>query len=168
MKRNTAPLSLPIVLVVGALVALIIVPGCRGPRLNAAWVATQAERYVVSRDDISEEFRESILAGIIVQGMSPDEAVAAAGPFKYVIEDGGRWMASIADIRLYFDYAENTPEHPRMPPDILWMQRENPVGVSIFLDFWNQTQFDTKEPVGFRVHFSTGRVSRIERFDTDG
>jgi len=168
MKKKTILLLSVIVLAVAGVVTLVVLSRCRGPRLDAAWVAAQAERYVALREDIAEPVRKSILAGKIIEGMTPDEAVAAGGPFKYVIEDGGRMMASVADIRLYFDYAENMPEHPRMPPDILWMQRENPIGVSISLDFWNESQFDTTEPVGFRAHFSTGRVSRLERFENDG
>lgn len=168
MKRKTILLSFSVGASIAAAVTLAILWRAREPRLDASWVTAQAERYVASRADLAEPVRTSILAGKIVASMTPDEAVAAGGPFRYVINDGGRMMMSVADIRLYFDYAKNKPEQPRMPPDILWMQRERPAAVPIFLDFWNRTQFDTAKPSGFRVHFSNGRVSRIERFETDG
>ncbi|MFN7139399.1 MAG: hypothetical protein ACK4UN_08680 [Limisphaerales bacterium] len=132
---------------------------------DAAWIASQARAYLDSRDDVPESIQTNILLGKIIEGMTPDEAVAAGGPFKYIIEDGGRVMVSVADIRYYFDYQKASPVQPRIPPDILWRQREEPSNVSIRLDFWNSTQFDTAAPIPFKVFFSGGRMSRIERFE---
>jgi len=139
-------------------------------RINSeAWRTKQAQRYFATREDIDDALRQSILAGKITVGMFPDEAVAAGGPFFYKVESDSSTSFSRADIRLYFDYVKNKPSHPRMPPDILWMQRtEQMEDVEIALTFWNKTQYDTEDFVTIRVRFEAGRVSSIERIESLG
>lgn len=162
-KRILLALLVLAILVCGGLVTYVVI-GIRSPLvLDAAWVAEQAEKYLASRDDIEPEIRERILAGKVVEGMSPDEAVAAGGPFRYLIEERGSLAASMADIRYYFEYERSKPAQPRMPPDVLWMQRSTPSDVSIQLAFRNVTQFDTVDPVIFVVHFEAGRATLIEQ-----
>jgi len=130
------------------------------------WTTKQAQRYLAAREDIDDALRQSILAGKITMGMFPDEAVAAGGPFMYWIESDGSINFSRADIRLYFDYVKNKPPRPRIPPDILWMQRtEQAEDAVITLTFGNKTQYDTEDFVCFRVRFEAGRVSSIEKWD---
>lgn len=132
------------------------------------WVQRQARKYVVSRPDLSEQYRKAILEGRILVGMFPDEAVAAGGPFVYIIKANDSTMTSCADIRYYFGYQANPPSHPRIPPDMLWRQRNNPDGTQIQLNFNNKTQFDTGTPTGFKVVFQNGRVASIEKMANDG
>ena len=167
MKRKTKVISSLLIIGIIGIVAFVILSRGESSNFDAPWVADQAKMYVDSRNDLSEAIRDSILAGKVVVGMSPDEAVAAGGRFRYVIEDGERVMASVADIRHYFDYMKKKPEKPRMPPDILWMQRDDPTEMPIFLDFLNKTQFDTETPEGFRAYFASGRVLMVERFKTE-
>jgi len=140
--------------------------GCFEGRINSEeWITKQAQKYLAAREDVDDALRQSILAGKITIGMFPDEAVAAGGPFSYKIKVGGSTSFSRADIRLYFDYVKNKPSHPRMPPDILWMQRtEQAEDVEIELHFWNKTQYDTEDVVTIRVRFEAGRVSFIKRW----
>jgi len=130
------------------------------------WIAKQAQKYVAGRNDIDDALRQSILAGKITVGMFPDEAVAAGGPFFYSIEADGGTMASMADIRFYFEYERIKPDSRGIPPDILWMQRENRMtNATITLTFWNKTQFDTDDFVNTRVRFDAGRASSIEKLE---
>jgi len=142
---------------------------CREERFSEEWIAKQAQEYLAGREDIDDALRQSILAGKITVGMFPDEAVAAGGPFRYRVVADGMTMVSVADIRLYFDYVKNKPPRPRIPPDILWMQRtEQMEDVEIGLNFWNRTQYDTEDFVSIYVRFEAGRVSSIERLGDDG
>ena len=139
-------------------------------RINSEeWRTKQAQKYLAAREDIDDALRQSILAGKITMGMFPDEAVAAGGRFFYKVESDSSTIFRRADIRFYFDYVKNKPSHPRMPPDILWMQRtEQMEDVEIALTFWNKTQYDTEDFVTIRVRFEAGRVSSIERIESLG
>ena len=132
------------------------------------WVPRQGRKYIASRPELSDQNRAAIQKGKILVGMSPDEAAAAGGPFVYVINAGGRSMTSVADIRYYFDYQNNPPPQPRIPPDILWQQRNAPDSTQIQLNFSNKTQFDSVHPVGFKAIFVNGRLALIEKMTTDG
>ena len=145
--------------------SVMLLGGCDEERISEEWIAKQAKKYLAGRSDIDDTVRQSILAGKITVGMFPDEAVAAGGPFKYIIttEDGGT-MVSVADIRFYFEYEKIKPKSRGIPPDILWMQREGPMtNVTITLIFWNRTQWDTEDFVNTRVSFEAGCVTSIER-----
>ena len=138
--------------------------GCQEPRITEKWVRQQARTYLAGRSDAGDALRENILAGKITRGMYPDEAVAAGGPFHYFIQDEYGTLSSIADIRYYFEYAQNPPPAPRMPPDLLWMQRAQPsTNLTIVLSFWNKTQYDGEDFENFKVCFDEGRVSSIEK-----
>jgi len=153
-----------------SMMVLMFVVGCqKKEQINEEWITKQAKKYVAGRGDIDETVSQNILAGKITVGMFPDEAVAAGGPFRYIIkEDGGNTMVSVADIRFYFEYENNKPDIRGIPPDILWMQRTEPMtNFVITLVFWNKTQFDTDDFVNTRVHFEEGRVSSIERLGDD-
>jgi len=138
-------------------------------RINSEeWRTKQAQKYLAAREDIDDALRQSILAGKITMGMFPDEAVAAGGRFFYKVESDSSTIFRRADIRFYFDYVKNKPSHPRMPPDILWMQRtEQAEGIAIDLTFRNKTQYDTEDVVYFHVRFEAGRVSSIEKWDDE-
>ncbi len=77
-------------------------------------------------------------------------------------------MTSVADIRDYFNYQNNPPSHPRMPPDLLWRQRNAPDSTQIQLNFTNKTQFDSIDPVDFNVFFVNGRVAEIVKMTGAG
>ena len=150
---------------------LCLLFGCENYRIQqkVKWIRKQAQEYVSLHPGMDETVRQNILAGKITIGMLPEEAVAAGGPFHYVMQqsDGEGMMASIADIRYYFEWHADENKGPpswRIPPDILWMQKTNPAtNLVIKLTFWNRTQFDTKEFVNTRVLFEEGRVSSIEK-----
>ena len=152
------------------LLGVLVFTGC-AERINEGWIAKQAAIYVAERENLDDSLRQNILAGKVTIGMFPDEAVAAGGPFQYRIADkgGGQVCLSVADIRYYFEYVQTKPVSPRIPPDILWMQRETPdTDLAITLTFWNRTQFDSKEFENFRVRFDeSGRVDSIERMGTE-
>lgn len=85
--------------------------------------------------------------GVVVLGMCPDEAIAAAGsPGPYVVRrDPAKWPAGT------------------FPPTIVAAQCEHPDDSVIELLFRNSSQFGTDEPVVFRVKFERGRAVSIDR-----
>jgi len=144
---------------------LCLLAGCvMNERIDEKWITKQANTYLAQRKDIDDVLRQNILVGKVTLGMFPDEAVAAGGPFHYFIDIGWNKIASIADIRYYFEFVQNSPNSPRMPLDILWMQRTEPTtNATITLTFWNKTQFDSGDFENFRVRFESGRAVSIER-----
>jgi hypothetical protein len=104
------------------------------------------ERYVAGRPDLDPKTREAILQHRVILGMFPDEAIAAAGQYVSAVKpDKARW-----------------PEGSD-PRQVIWYERTHPDDSYIDLVFWTRTQFDTPEPVGFKVVFGQGRASSITR-----
>ncbi len=97
----------------------------------------------------SEDVKTAIRDGVVVLGMCPSQAVAAAGePGPYRIErDPTQWT-----------------EHSD-PADIVEAQCHHPDRSVIELTFSNTSQFESQEPVVFHVRFFGGRATRI---DVDG
>ena len=92
-----------------------------------------------------EERRASILAGVVLQGMTPLEARLAAGAFFYkVIADKSIW-----------------PEHYH-PLEVIDAQSWRPDDSEIWMTFRNDTQFEGPGERRFRVYFRQGRALRIE------
>jgi len=106
------------------------------------------ERYVAKRPELDPQTREAILQHRVILGMFPDEAIAAAGRFRSRVKaDKTRWGE---------DWYSQTQE-------IIYSQRSQPDDSYIDLVFWNRTQFDTPDPVGFKVVFEHGRAASITR-----
>jgi hypothetical protein len=105
-----------------------------------------AERYL-NDPGSSTEVKEGIRKGVVVIGMCPFHAFAAAGfPGPYMVKrDKEKWESSVP------------------PPIIISAQCNNPDNSVIELMFNNKTQFDTDEPVVFRVRFEKGKVVLIDR-----
>jgi hypothetical protein len=104
------------------------------------------ERYVASRTDLDAKTRDAILQHRVILGMFPDEAAAAAGQFAYAVKvDKARWGDN-------YDTWQ-----------VIYAQRAHPDDSEIELNFWTRTQFDTPEPVGFKVVFEHGRAVSITR-----
>jgi hypothetical protein len=106
------------------------------------------KRYIAGRSDLDPKTREAILQHRVILGMYPDEALAAIAPGQFasaVKADTNRWPEGTESSR------------------VIYSQRAHPDDSYIDLVFWTRTQFDTPEPVGFKVVFSRGRAISITR-----
>ena len=131
------------------IVLLLLAIGCDSERLavKEAERLEHAQRYVKHRKDLAPELQSAILKGEVVLGMFPDEARAAGGDAGTAIQRDPRWPASATD------------------EDILEAQRFKPDSSRIHITFRNRTQFNTSDPVSFKVHFKDGKATRIERIE---
>ncbi len=93
-----------------------------------------------------EEVKTAIREGVVVLGMCPLQALAAAGaPGPYRVErDPTRWA----------DQAD--------PVKVVEAQCKSPDKSMVELTFSNTSQFGSNEPVVFRVRFVDGRAARID------
>lgn len=93
----------------------------------------------------SEVVKTAIRNGVVVLGMCPLQTIAAAGdPGPYRVEpDPTRWP----------DDAD--------PVKVVEVQCKHPDRSVIELTFSNTSQFDSHEPVVFRVRFVDGRAAQI-------
>lgn len=92
-------------------------------------------------------FQAAIQKGVVLKGMSLEEASAAGGPHVSAIQrDRTVW-----------------PKEDTDPWQILAAQRLHPDNSKIRLLFQNRTQFGTPERVQFTVEFVHGRAVSIER-----
>jgi len=92
-------------------------------------------------------FKEGIRSGVVVAGMCPLQAFAAAGlPGPYMVRrDRAKWSGDIP------------------PPAIIEAQCQAPDESVIELMFRNKTQFASPEPRVFRVRFVKGKVVLIDQ-----
>jgi hypothetical protein len=95
----------------------------------------------------SPEIKEAIRKGVVIKGMCPFQAFAAAGlPGPYMVKrDNEKW-------------GDHVP-----PPKIISTQCETPDNSVIELAFRNKSQFKTEEPVSFRVRFVKGKAVLIDQ-----
>ena len=105
-----------------------------------------AERYL-NDSATSAEIKEGIRKGVVVVGMCPFQAYAAAGfPGPYMVKsDKEKWKSNVP------------------PPAIINAQCKNPDNSVIELMFKNRAQFGTEKPVVFRVRFEKGKVTLIDQ-----
>ena len=102
------------------------------------------EKYLTD-PSVSAEIKHAIEAQVVVPGMCPLQAMAAAGLFVGAI--------------VHEDPAKGPPSD-----DVIKAQCEHPEDrVTIEFLFRTQTQFQTPEPVFFRVRFERGRVVFVDR-----
>jgi hypothetical protein len=96
-------------------------------------------------EPIASEINRAIEEHKVIVGMTPQEAAqAAAAAYFYKVEaDPERWPRG---------------SDPRM---VIARQTLEPDNSRITLTFSNKTQFDTAEPVPFRVEVRHGRVTEI-------
>jgi hypothetical protein len=88
---------------------------------------------------VSGQIKQAIKGGVVIPGMCPFQAFAAAGtPGFYKVQADKKWPGNIA------------------PPVIINAQCDHPDDSVIELTFRSSTQFHTKEPVNFRVKFERG------------
>jgi hypothetical protein len=107
----------------------------------------QYAKQYLSDPDTPDEIKVAIKKGVVVVGMCPYQAFAAAGdPGPYHVKrDPTRW-----------------PEHSD-PVKIIQSQCKSPDKSVIELMFKNTSQFGSKEPLVFRVRFIDGRVVLIDQ-----
>jgi hypothetical protein len=92
----------------------------------------------------SEEVKRSIANHKVLLEMTPQEAGLAGGSFAYKVRaDPARWA------------------HDSDPLVVIASQTLQPDDSKITLTFRNATQFDTPEPIAFRVEVRRGRVTEI-------
>ena len=105
-----------------------------------------AQRYLAD-STTPPALKEGISSGVVVAGMCPLQAFAAAGlPGPYMVRrDRSKW-------------SEDTP-----PPAIIEAQCEAPDESVIELMFRNTTQFASPEPRVFRVRFVKGKVVLVDQ-----
>ncbi len=95
-----------------------------------------------------EERRGAILQGRVELGMTPFEAKLAGGAFAFkVVADQSKW-----------------PPHAD-PYKVMWAQSMLADNSEIWMTFNNTVQFDTAVDCPFRVHFSQGHASSIDKLD---
>jgi len=124
--------------------ATILLLACSGPR--AGQRNPYAEHYL-SDPETPEEIKAAIKKGVVVVGMCPYQAFAAAGepgPY-YVRRDPARW-----------------PDHSD-PVKVIQSQCKSPDKSVIELMFKNTSQFGSKEPLVFRVRFVDGKAVLIDQ-----
>jgi hypothetical protein len=131
----------------------IVVMLCVGVLLSScasqpkAEVASDYSKYYLADTKTSEEVKDAIRKGIVIKGMCPFQAFAAAGlPGPYMVR---------ADRKIW--------DHNVPPPVIISAQCERPDNSVIELMFENKTQFNTKKPVVFRVRFQKGIAILIDQ-----
>ena len=108
-----------------------------------------AEREIAAHPEkFSDETKRNILDQRITLGMTPYEVRLAGGAFYYEVEaDPKRWPRGSDPIK------------------VIATQTDEPDDSKITLTFQNTTQFQTPEPVTFRVRIMRGKVTEIVRAD---
>lgn len=129
---------LNLLLVVGVCVSLCT--SCTGPSDSQA-----AREFLNARPETAPPIAEAIRNGIVIVGMSPEEAHAAGGPGPYYIRKDPKWPSGTN------------------PLTILRAQTKEPDNSVIEMRFRNQRQYGTATPVVFTAHIERGRVVRIVR-----
>ena len=117
--------------------------------LGSAWgqdVQALKAKYL-SDITVSEEIKAGIRSGVVVPGMCPFQAFAAAGlPGQYmVVADKKKWGSEVP------------------PPTIISAQCEHPDDSTFALLFRNSTQFKSATPIVFRVKFANGKAVSIDQ-----
>jgi hypothetical protein len=92
-------------------------------------------------------FKDAIRRGVVVDGMCPLQAFAAAGlPGPYMVrKDHARWGSDVP------------------PPVVIEAQCSKPDESVVELLFQNKTQFSSTEPRTFRVRFQKGKAVTIDQ-----
>jgi hypothetical protein len=126
---------------IATVLVVAMIPSCR------ADYAADLRKKFLGDPSVNAEIKQAIKKGVVVPGMCPLEAFAAAGlpGFYQVTADQKKWHPNIA------------------PPVIVNAQCENPDDSVILLTFRSKTQFSTQVPVPFTVKFEQGRSVSIER-----
>ncbi|GAB3357415.1 hypothetical protein [Lysobacter tyrosinilyticus] len=107
--------------------------------------STLLELFEKYPDIYRSQYRESILQGVVVLGMNPEEARVAGGAFAYrVIPDRAVWSTN-ADPRRVIGAQSLTPDESE-----IWMM------------FKNETQCTDGAVHAFRVHFQRGLAVAVE------
>ena len=117
------------------------------PFIASAQSAEAFRDKVLSDPRTTAAVKDAIRKHLVVLGMCPLEAFAAAGlPGPYhVTRDAKKWDRDVP------------------PPRIVIAQCESPDESVVELMFQNQSQFGSAEPVAFRVRFVHGRAVLIDR-----
>ena len=94
-----------------------------------------------------DSFKDAIRRGVVVEGMCPLQAFAAAGlPGPYMVrKDRARWTSDVP------------------PPVVIEAQCAKPDESVIELLFQNKTQFSSKELRTFRVRFQKGKAMTVDQ-----
>lgn len=105
-----------------------------------------AQRYLAD-SSTPATFKDGIRSGIVVIGMCPLQAFAAAGlPGPYMVRrDRSKWSGDIP------------------PPEIIEAQCKAPDESVVEVMFRNKTQFASTEPKVFRVRFVAGKAVLIDQ-----
>jgi hypothetical protein len=124
--------------------AAVLLLACSTTRTAAR--TRYAEAYL-SDPETPAEIKAAIERGVVVLGMCPFQAFAAAGlPGPYVVRrDPARW-----------------PPHSD-PVKVIESQCKSPDKSVIELMFRNKSQFGSSEPLVFRVRFVDGKAVLIDK-----
>jgi len=113
----------------------------------------ELRRKYLEDPNTADEIKAAIRRGVVIVGMCPFQAFAAAGyPGPYMVRsDKDKWGPGVP------------------PPTIISAQCDRPDKSVIELKFRNTTQFGGSEPTVFRVRFNEGRATLVDRknFDED-
>jgi hypothetical protein len=116
---------------------------------TTAQAATKEELVKKYQNDpkVSAEMKRAIDAGVVIAGMCPLHAYAAAGnSTSYMVnKDKKKWGASASS------------------QTIIESQCSKPDDSVIELAFKNKTQFKSEEPTSFRVRFVKGKAVLIDQ-----
>jgi hypothetical protein len=140
---------LPTLIVVGSIVACSTTQS-HGPQSRRPAPEPEVQMYIdryLADPATPEPFKEGIRRGVVVEGMCPLQAFAAAGtpgPYR-VTKDKARWTSDVP------------------PPVVVEAQCDAPDESVIELIFRNSTQFSSDEPRAFRVRFVKGKVVLVDQ-----
>jgi hypothetical protein len=105
----------------------------------------EAQSYIEQHPETSKEIKNAILAGKVILGMCPNEAIAAAGrPGPYKIIKDKKWASEVP------------------PPIVAIKQCEEPDNSIIEFLFRNDRQFEASMHV-FHVRFEKGKAVVIDQ-----
>jgi hypothetical protein len=140
---------LPVLLAAG-LVATCSTTGTHRTQGSQPTPQSEVQDYIdhyLADPQTQEVFKEAIRRGVVVEGMCPHQAIAAAGfPGPYMVKkDRKRWSSDVP------------------PPVVVDAQCAQPDESVIELMFRNKTQFSSVEAQVFRVRFIRGKVTTIDR-----
>ncbi len=111
---------------------------------EGSWKA-DAQQYIDSHSKTAPEIKKAILAGKVILGMCPNEAIAAAGrPGPYKIIKDKKWPSEVP------------------PPIVAIKQCEEPDNSIIEFLFRNNRQFAASMHV-FHVRFEKGKAVVIDQ-----
>ena len=137
--------SKPNPIVVLVLMVGLMAAGCTAPERPEQEHAREAAAYLAARPHTEAATSRAIRVGIVLLGMTPEEAHAAGGAGPYSVQRDPKWPEGTNPLR------------------VIAAQTSAPDNSVIELYFSNTRQFHSLQNVAFTAHVEHGRVIRLEK-----